>query len=197
MICTILGTAHTEDTLGKRSPDGSLKEYLYSRKLVKAIFNSLKEKGYLVYIDSMETKIPNELKERCRIVNTLCKKYKNCIYISIHVNAAGNGTNWANATGWEAYTSKGFTKADELANCLYKSAIKNLEGQKIRTSGSKYLAKEANFYVLRHTNCPAVLTENFFMDNKKDVEFLLSEKGFNQLVNLHVEGIINYIKDNS
>jgi N-acetylmuramoyl-L-alanine amidase len=45
----------------------------------------------------------------------------------------------------------------------------------------------------RDTKCPAVLTENLFQDNKKDVEFLLSEKGKETIVNLHVEGIINYI----
>jgi N-acetylmuramoyl-L-alanine amidase len=37
--------------------------------------------------------------------------------------------------------------------------------------------KESNFYVLRNTKCPAVLTENFFQDTKKDVEFLLSDVG--------------------
>ena len=33
----------------------------------------------------------------------------NVILISIHVNAAGNGTKWLNATGWSCYTSKGQT----------------------------------------------------------------------------------------
>ena len=30
---------------------------------------------------------------------------------------------------------------------------------------------ESNFYVLKHTSCPAVLTENFFQDNKSDVDY--------------------------
>jgi N-acetylmuramoyl-L-alanine amidase len=33
-----------------------------------------------------------------------------------------------------------------------------------------------------------------FQDNKKDVEFLLSEEGKKIIVDLHVEGITNYIK---
>ena len=49
---------------------------------------------------------------------------------------------------------------------------------------------------LKHTNCPAVLTENFFQDNKEDVEYLTSDVGFHQIVRTHVEGILNYIKDN-
>ena len=56
--------------------------------------------------------------------------------------------------------------------------------------------KESNFYVLKNTNCPAVLTENFFMDSKKDLEYLNSDLGFYQIVKTHVDGIMNYIKDN-
>jgi N-acetylmuramoyl-L-alanine amidase len=43
------------------------------------------------------------------------------------------------------------------------------------------------------TNCPAVLTENLFMDNKEDVKLLLSEEGKNKIVNLHVKGILTYL----
>ena len=55
---------------------------------------------------------------------------------------------------------------------------------------------ESNFYVLKNTNCPAVLTENFFQDNKDDVDYLTSDLGFHQIVRTHVEGILNFIKDN-
>jgi predicted O-methyltransferase YrrM len=49
-------------------------------------------------------------------------------------------------------------------------------------------------YVLKHTECPAVLTENMFMDNKADTDWLLSEDGKHALARLHVEGIIKYIE---
>jgi N-acetylmuramoyl-L-alanine amidase len=82
-------------------------------------------------------------------VNDLYKKYKNCIYVSIHVNAAGNGSKWMTATGWEAWTTKGVTKSDKLAEYLYKAAENILKGKKIRkdiTDGDS--DKESNFYVL-------------------------------------------------
>lgn len=31
--------------------------------------------------------------------------------------------------------------------------------------------KESGFYILKHTIMPAVLTENLFMDNKKNMNF--------------------------
>jgi N-acetylmuramoyl-L-alanine amidase len=45
----------------------------------------------------------------------------------------------------------------------------------------------------RDTICPAVLTENLFQDNKEDVNFLLSEKGKQAIVDAHYNGIVKYI----
>lgn len=201
MKTIILGTAHLKSTPGKRSPDGKLREYQYSRSLCRAIKGALEDRGYKVFIDieedDMKVTSSQELIQRCKIVNALQKEYKNCIYVSVHVNAAGNGEKWMNATGWSAYTSVGVTTADKLAECLYKSAKKNLTNKKIRTDFSdKDSDIESNLYVLKHTNCPAVLTENFFQDNKDDVEYLLSDYGFFQIVKTHVEGILMYIQDN-
>ena len=202
MITIILGTAHQKSILGKGSPDGKFKEYKYSREVVSAISSILKNMGYQVFIDveDDDLNVPQarELSIRCKIVNELVKQYKDCIYVSIHVNAAGSDGKWHDATGWEVYTTPGITKADKLATCLYKAARYNSENKKMRTDFSDGDAdKEAHLYVLKNTNCPAVLTENFFQDNKKDVEYLTSDEGFHAIVRLHVEGILQYIKDNS
>ena len=122
-------------------------------------------------------------------------KASEAILISIHCNAAGNGSNWMQARGWEAWTSVGQTKADKLADYLYGAAEECLPGMKIR----KDMAdgdpdKESGFYILKHTKCPAVLTENLFQDNKEDVDFLLSEEGKRTIVSLHVKGTCKYLK---
>lgn len=197
----ILGTAHLKSTPGKCSPDKKFFEYQYSREICKAIKAILTDLGYTVFIDieddDLDVNQSKELCLRCKVVNDLQKIYKNCIYVSIHVNAAGSDGKWHSATGWSAYTSVGITAADRLASCLYESAKINLVGKKLRVDNSdKDPDLESNFYVLKHTNCPAVLTENFFQDNKEDVEYLTSDLGFHQIVRTHVEGILKYIKDN-
>lgn len=202
MITIFLGTAHQKSILGKGSPDGRFKEYKYSREVCKAVKDILKDMGYQVFIDieddDLKLSQSKELSLRCKIVNELVKQYKDCIYVSIHVNAAASDGKWHDATGWEVYTSAGKTKADELAICLYNAAKFNMKDKKMRTDYSDGDPdKEAHLYVLKHTNCPAVLTENFFQDNKKDVDYLLSDEGFHAIVRLHVEGILQYIKDNS
>ena len=200
MITTILGTAHQKSILGKGSPDGKFKEYKYSREVCKAVSDTLKDMGYPVFIDveADDLGLPQakELATRCKIVNDLVKQHKDCIYVSIHVNAAASDGQWHNGTGWEVYTTPGKTKADDLATHIFNAAKYNLKDKKLRTDLSDGDPdKEANLYVLKHTNCPAVLTENFFQDNKDDVKFLLSDEGKKKIIDIHVNGIINYIKN--
>lgn len=102
-----------------------------------------------------------------------------------------------NATGWSVYTCKGRTASDNLAECLCESAIKNFPGRRIRTDmsdGDKDW--EENFYILRKSLCPAVLTENFFMDSHSDLEYLQSKAGKQTVVDTHVEGIVEWLEMN-
>lgn len=76
---------------------------------------------------------------------------------------------------WSCYTSKGRTKADELATCICNEALKNFAGHHSRTDWSDGDADiEEDFYILKKTRCPAVLTENFFMDNREDLAYITS-----------------------
>ena len=192
----LLDNGHGENTPGKRSPDGKLREYLYAREITEAIERELKLRGYdAERIVHENVDVP--LAERARRVNELCGRLgtSNVILISIHCNAAGNGSEWMQARGWAAYTSKGKTKADKLAECLYNAASCYLTGQKLRKDYSDGDSDwEESFYILRKTKCPAVLTENFFQDNKDDVDYMLSSDGKQNIINTHVNGIIQYIE---
>nr|DAR77565.1 MAG TPA: Cell wall hydrolase autolysin [Caudoviricetes sp.] len=187
----LIDNGHGSNTPGKRSPDGRLREYAYTREIAERLVMELRKNG----IDAeriVKEEIDVPLAERCRRANEY--KASEAVLVSIHCNAAGNGSDWMSARGWEAWTSVGKTKADKLATCLYEDAEHCLPGMKIRkdmTDGDQ--DKESGFYILKHTKCPAVLTENLFQDNKEDVEFLLSEEGKLAIVNLHVWGIMKYL----
>ena len=102
-----------------------------------------------------------------------------------------------NATGWSCYTCKGQTESDRLADCLYKAAEQILKNQVIRTDYARDGDPdwEENFYILRHSLCPAVLVEQFFMDNKKDLAYLISDEGKRNLINVIVSGVENICPD--
>lgn len=188
----ILDNGHGRETAGKCSPDGRLLEYAYTREIVRGIAEKLWNKGLDASILVPEQK-DISLKERVSRANKLYQEAgSRAILISVHVNAAGQGDEWLSAKGWEAWTSVGDTKADELASCLYEAAEKaGLKMRKDETDGDP--DKEGNLYILKHTICPAVLTENLFQDNKEDVDFLLSKKGKETIIDLHVKGILKYL----
>lgn len=192
----LIDNGHGENTAGKRSPDGRLREYRYCREIAEEVVRQLKSQGY----DAEQIVTENadiSLGERCNRVNAWCDRLgaKNVCLVSIHNNAAGSGASWMTARGWEAWTSKGQTQGDKLADCLYDAAQKYLpSGTKIRTDmtdGDR--DKESNFTILYRSKCPACLTENLFQDNREDVDFLLSERGRAAIVRLHVEGIKAYV----
>lgn len=195
----ILGTAHLSSTPGKRSPDGKFREYIYSRKVCKAVHKELLNRGVDCVIDYLDDDMPGltssqELVRRVQIVNEMAKK-ENSLYVSIHVNASAS-KGWDNATGFAIYTSPGKTKSDILATDIWNAASELLVpmGKKLRKDMSDGDPDyEENFYVLRKTTCPAVLTENFFQNTKSDVEWLESEEGFKTVVEYHVNGILKYL----
>lgn len=187
----LIDNGHGKNTPGKRSPDGRLREWSYTREIADMVVYGLRKRGIdAERIVKEDSDVP--LSERCRRANEY--KASEVILVSIHCNAAGNGTDWMQARGWEAWTSIGQTKADKLATCLYEAAEVCLPGMKIRkdmTDGDP--DKESSFYILKHTRCPAVLTENLFQDNTEDVEYLLSQEGKQTVAQIHIDGIVKYL----
>ena len=151
----LIDNGHGSNTPGKCSPDGRLKEYAYTREIAIRLEAELRKQG----VDAeriVKEEIDVPLSERCRRANEY--KASDTILVSIHCNAAGSGSEWMQARGWEAWTSAGQTKADKLADSLYVAAERLLPGMKIRkdmTDGDP--DKESGFYILKHTKCPLPL----------------------------------------
>ena len=190
----ILDNGHGIETPGKRSPDEKFREYKWCRMFVKHLKRLLESEDYIaIELTPEENDVP--LYKRVDRANNICKKYgaENCILLSIHNNAAGMGDKWYNATGWECFTTPGKTNSDKLAQILYEEI--DLIGIKTRKDLSDNdFDKEENFRILT-VNCPCVLTENMFMDSKKDIEFLNSDYGVDLLLNAHLNGIRRYFED--
>lgn len=190
----LIDNGHGIETICNGSPDGRLKEYKYAREIAAEVVKRLKTMGYNAQLLVTEEK-DISLGTRCKRVNDICKHFgtSNVLLVSIHLNAKGNGSAWMDARGWQACVSlNSSAKSKQLASYLFDAA--QAQGLKTRSpkAGQKWWAQ--NLAICRETYCPSVLTENLFQDNLSDVEFLLSDKGREAIINLHVEGIINYIK---
>ena len=191
----LIDNGHGVNTPGKRSPDARFREYAWAREIARAIVADCKDLGY-----DAELLVPEEydvcLSARCYRANCWCDRLgkRNVLLVSIHVNAAGKGDRWYNATGWNAYTCKGQTRSDKLADCLYKQAGLWLTGHRLRmdySDGDPDI--ESDFAILKKTACPAVLTENGFQDCEESLQFLESKDGQEAIIGLHVDGILDFI----
>ena len=176
-------------TAGKRSPDWD-KGVLYEGVMNRIIANKTKklcdDAGYCV-INSVSGHKDVSLSSRVKLENRLYEIHKKkTIFLSFHCDAFHKES----ASGWSAFTYFGQSDSDKVADVLYKHAKKSKFKIRVdETDGD--LDKEENFYILRKTLGPAVLIENFFMTNKKDYDFLMSEKGQNKIANT----IFNAIKE--
>lgn len=178
-------------TPGKRSPiwpDGSQYfEGVGNRNIVKLMRNRLIEKGIenIDILDGTQEDVP--LHDRVYKANQLYYNDNRCVYVSIH----SNGFTKESAHGYSIYTSKGETRSDAFADVFYKNMSTYFPGHKARkdfTDGDP--DKEANFYVIKKTNCPAVLIENFFMTNYRECKLLMDVSFVNRIVDCHVSSIV-------
>lgn len=216
MFTVILDNGHARKTPGKKSPvvdfpfdknftsieNNRFREYRFNRRIVKAAIPKLKELGYNVIELVPEEDTDISLTTRVSRINKHVKKYGagNCIMVSVHANAAGSADKWMTARGWSIWTTNGQNNSDKLADCIYEAAKENIAKDKaytaktpLRTNFSDGDADyESNFTIIKGSNCPSVLIENMFQDNKEDVKYLESVNGFNRIVNTLVDGVKNY-----
>lgn len=192
----LIDPGHGIDTPGKRSPDGLFREYLWNRQVADLILEGLVSAGVDASLVVTETNDVT-LRNRVNRVNTICNRVgaSNVLLVSVHANAAGNGSAWMNASGWSCYTSKGKTRSDQVAECLYDAFEEEFQDRKIRKDMSDGDRDwEENFYVLQKSKCPAVLLENFYYDNREECAWMLQEENKRRIASAAVKGIIKYIK---
>lgn len=189
----LIDNGHGVETPGKRSPDGKLREYAYAREIAKRVVSELQKND----IDALCIVPEDEdvsLTERVARANKIYKENANqAILISIHCNAMGSGAEWMTAQGWSVFVGGSASKKSKtFARTMAEVALcKNI---KVRQPSRQVLYWTADLYICNKTNCPAILVENFFQDNREDVEFLLSEEGKKCVTDITVEGILSYLK---
>lgn len=158
-------------TPGKRSPNGLFYEGVNNRINTRLIVDDLKAKGLKAEL-LFDTWRDIPLSKRVQKVNEIAKE-KDVVLISIHSDAASN--DWSSAKGISVYTSKGHTKSDDYATIMYNELERNMSGM-TNMRPDRYSDgdpdKESQFYILRKTNCPAMLLELGFHTNREEVQLM-------------------------
>lgn len=192
----LIDPGHGIDTPGKRSPDGKFREYLWNRQVADLLLDRLTAMGIDAFLVVTET---NDVPLRNRVIriNSFCNRFgaPNVLLVSIHANAAGDGSAWMGAKGWSCYTTKGKTESDSLAECLYDAFEAEFPERKIRKDMSDGDRDwEEDFCVIKKSKCPAVLLENFFYDNREECAWLLLEGTKVRIADAIVAGLKKFLK---
>ena len=175
-------------TAGKRSPKFEFGQYFEgvgNREIVKKMVAQCKALG-IDAINIADTEEDISLGERVRMANNLHKQKKNCVYVSMHSDAFSN----PQAHGYSVYTSVGETSSDAIASMFLETMKDYFPDHRLRhdnTDGDE--DKEAHFYVLKKTHCPAILIENFFYTNPRECQLLLDEAFQDKIVTCHMDSI--------
>ncbi|WP_106494856.1 N-acetylmuramoyl-L-alanine amidase [Lentibacillus sp. Marseille-P4043] len=102
-------------------------------------------------------------------------------FLSVHVNAGGG-------TGFESYVYPGVGgKTKEFQDKVHAELMRDTYFD-FRDRGQK----TANLHVCRESHMPALLTENLFIDTKKDADFLKQAKQIKDAAINHAHGIAKF-----
>src|SRR5690606_28846364 len=94
----VIDAGHGPETPGKRSPDGSLREYQFNSAVARYVIDELKEYENVKLLSTHRDDRDVPLKERTDTANAWGAE----LFVSIHANAAGDG-GWNSAQGIETF----------------------------------------------------------------------------------------------
>jgi len=180
-------------TSGKCAPDGSYYEGEWSRIMAPKLAKALEDLGFMTHLVVPE-KQDIRLGERCRRANAMMERMPNKyhILISLHTNATPkehciNGWNDTN-TGLVVYVSTNASEGSKvLARNVYEAGTAmGLKGNRSVPSDHYWVH---GWTIIHDTKMPAILTESAFHNNHKDVKYLLSKNGQDDIINFHVAGV--------
>jgi len=180
-----LDGGHHLTTSGKETPyipelGRIIKEFEFNNAVVQLLDKELKRCG----IDTIQVFSQYEdtsLFDRVEKAN----KANADIFISIHYNALTGDFN-STAKGLEIHSYPNSVNGKRLASNI----LNYLKGG---TSQNNRGLKESNFYVLRETKMPSILSENGFMDNKREALLMTNEAFQKEVAVEHAKGICAYL----
>lgn len=108
------------------------------------------------------------------------KSVKPDLFISLHRNASPSPS----ARGYEDFYFNPFSRA--LAQAVYD------QNAPLYSNGRGF--RFGNFYVMRVSDCPAILSENGFVSNKDEYGTLITDSFNDKIADATVTGIVNYLK---
>lgn len=180
-----LDPGHGVETAGKRSPDGTYREYEFALDMAYRIKSLLERHGVEVTLTRWNEHDVS-LADRAKISNAI-KDLD--LFVSLHSNAAGSGAKWMTARGLLVYAYVTDSRSTRVAQYILDRQAE--AGVKVRNNGKPN--DGSNLYVVRKTTAPAVLVEHLFHDNMDDTSLLKDAAYRQRMAEADAKGILDYL----
>ena len=149
-----------------------LQEADVAKNISERVVSILREVGYnALFIQK------NELYEITELSNDFCAN----LFISVHCNAAENRS----ALGTETFY--GSKQGAKFAHCIQSQIINSMG------TVDRGIKDGSNLYVIKHTDCPAVLVELAFISNDDDEALLASDEKKDEFAKCIARGVTDYV----
>lgn len=163
---------------------GATRDGIYEKNITLAIAKmvekNLKNKDVQTTM-TLEKDKTVSLQERCDISNDT----RPDVFVSIHVNSSVNDAIYGVETHWWKADSK------DYANTVHANLAKNFNKWKTKDRG----LFKSQFYVINHTEAPAILVEIGFISNENERKAIITQKRQLEIAKAISEGIMNYLKN--
>ncbi|MBQ3641309.1 N-acetylmuramoyl-L-alanine amidase [bacterium] len=159
---------------------GKILEKDLTLQIALKVRDVLKSKGFTKVIMTRAEDKTLTLAERVEIANSNNAD----IYVSIHINASVKSE--INGIETHYYSDSGY----EVAKVMHKELLEKISAEDRGLFKSK-------FYVINHTEAPAVLLELGFISNEQEKNALISDKRQQDSAEAIAQGIINFLMEKS
>ncbi len=163
---------------------GATRDGIYEKNITlsiaKMLEDNLNDKGVKTEMTLDKDKTVS-LQERCDISNN----FEPDLFVSVHVNSSVNDAIYGVETHWWKANSK------EYADTVHSSLAKNFTKWKTKDRG----LFKSQFYVINHTEAPAILVEIGFISNENERKLIITQKRQQEIAKAISEGIMNYLKN--
>lgn len=162
---------------------GATRERIYEKditlKIAKMLEEELNDKKVKTYMVRQKDKTVS-LADRCEFSN----KKEPDLFVSVHVNSSINENIIGVETHWWKEDSK------KYADTVHNEMAKNVKKWKTVDRG----LFKSQFYVINHTEAPAILCEIGFISNKDEREEIIKTKRQKEIAEAIADGIYKYLK---
>ncbi len=163
---------------------GATRDGIYEKNITlsiaKMIEKNLGNKGVKTTM-TLEKDKTVSLQERCDISN----ETRPDLFVSVHVNSSVNDAIYGVETHWWKQDSV------KYAETVHKHLSKNFNKWKTKDRG----LFKSQFYVINHTEAPAILVEIGFISNADERAAIITQKRQSEIAKAITEGIMEFLKN--